>query len=139
MKLPFDSVPRALKRKLPILKWLPAYSFGYLVNDAVAGVSVALTKVPQAIAYAVIAGLPPQYGLFSSFIPCFVYCVFGSVPDINVGPTALSALVIQPIVTELGADGAVLMTFIVGVLVSAMGLLQMGTKPTSPPKSEFVF
>ena len=54
--------------------------------------TVGLTVIPQGIAYAIVAGLPPQYGLYSAFMGCFVYCVFGSSKDITIGPTAIMAL-----------------------------------------------
>ncbi len=58
-------------------------------------VLISILAIPQGIAYAVIAGLPPQYGLYSGFMGCFVYLVFGSVKDITVGPTAISALMVN--------------------------------------------
>lgn len=51
-----------LLNRFPIIKWLPRYQLNYLYNDTIAGVSVALTAIPQGIAYAVVAGLDPQYG-----------------------------------------------------------------------------
>lgn len=57
-----------LKRRLPITEWLPNYQKSYFMQDFVAGLSVGLTAIPQGIAYAVVAGLPPQYGLYSGFM-----------------------------------------------------------------------
>jgi len=59
---------QGLQRRLPILKWLPTYNKTFFLEDCVAGLSVGLTAIPQGIAYAVVAGLPPQYGLYSSFM-----------------------------------------------------------------------
>lgn len=57
-----------LKRKLPITNWLPSYPMSYFLQDVVAGISVGLTAIPQGIAIAAVAGLPPQYGLYSGFM-----------------------------------------------------------------------
>lgn len=73
------------KQFLPILNWLPKYNVQFLVSDFVAGLTVGLTTIPQAIAYATVAGLPTQYGLYSAFFGCFVYIVFGTCKDITVG------------------------------------------------------
>lgn len=74
-----------LFNRLPILKWLPNYRTHYLFNDFVAGLTVGLTAIPQGIAYAVVAGLEPQYGLYSGFVGCFVYFFLGSSKDVTIG------------------------------------------------------
>lgn len=74
-----------VKNRLPILDWLPKYKREDLLADFVAGLTVGLTAIPQGIAYAVVAGLEPQYGLYSGFMGCFVYLVFGSCKDITIG------------------------------------------------------
>lgn len=85
MRRLYNERNKILKDRLPILKWAPAYKFGYLFHDFVAGFTVGLTAIPQGIAYAIVAGLPPQYGLYSGFIGCFVYLVFGSAKDVTIG------------------------------------------------------
>ena len=65
-----------------------------LQGDAIAGITVALTVIPQGLAYAGIAGLPPQYGLYSAFMGCFVYVFFGTAKDITFGPTAIMSLMV---------------------------------------------
>ncbi|CAG2123341.1 unnamed protein product, partial [Medioppia subpectinata] len=67
-----------LRRRLPFLSWLPNYSLADLKGDVIAGLSVAFTIVPQGLALAVLAGLPAQYGLYTSFMGCFVYAFLGS-------------------------------------------------------------
>lgn len=57
---------KQLLRKLPILAWLPKYTFSYLASDLIAGITVGLTVIPQGIAYAGVAGLPPQVGTYNS-------------------------------------------------------------------------
>lgn len=76
---------QVLRNRLPILKWLPTYRLSYLFYDFIAGLTVGLTAIPQGIAYAIVAGLPPQYGLYSGFVGSFVYLIFGSSKDVTIG------------------------------------------------------
>jgi solute carrier family 26 (sodium-independent sulfate anion transporter), member 11 len=87
---------------------------------------VGLTVIPQAIAYAGVAGLPPQYGLYSSFMACFVYTAFGSVKDSAIGPTAIAAILTRENLHGLGAEFAVLLAFLSGCVELLMGILQLG-------------
>ncbi|XP_012145962.2 sodium-independent sulfate anion transporter isoform X2 [Megachile rotundata] len=121
-----SSLKRYTLRRIPILEWLPRYSFSKFLQDFLAGMTVGLTVIPQGIAYAIVAGLPAQYGLYSSFMGCFVYVVFGSCKDITVGPTAIMALLSQHHVIRLGADIAVLLCFLSGCIIAMMGLLHLG-------------
>lgn len=97
-----------------------------LFKDAIAGITVGLTSIPQSIAYAVVAGLPPQYGLYSAFINSFVYIIFGSCKATTIGPTAITALMTEPYVTNYSPDFAVLLCFIVGCVLLLLGLLNLG-------------
>lgn len=110
---------------LPILRWLPKYKPKLLLQDIVAGLTVGLTTIPQAIAYGVVAGLPPQYGLYSAFMGCFVYIVFGTCKDVTVGPTAIMALMVQQHATA-SPDFAILTCFLSGCLILLLGILNMG-------------
>lgn len=89
------------KRMIPVVTWIGKYGKEYLVGDAVAGITVGLMVIPQAIAYANLAGLPPIYGLYSSFMGGFVYTIFGTAKDIAVGPTALMSLIVSESFTKL--------------------------------------
>uniref|UniRef100_A0A1I8N9R7 STAS domain-containing protein n=1 Tax=Musca domestica TaxID=7370 RepID=A0A1I8N9R7_MUSDO len=117
--------PSTLKKFLPILDWLPKYNFSFLIADLVAGLTVGLTAIPQAIAYGSVAGLPTQYGLYSAFMGCFVYIVLGTCKDITVGPTAIMALMVQTHVTG-SADYAVLLCFLSGCVILILGFLNLG-------------
>ncbi|KAJ8678531.1 hypothetical protein QAD02_014318 [Eretmocerus hayati] len=126
-------VKRVMKKKLlykrvPIFQWLPEYRKEYIVSDIVAGVTVGLTVIPQAIAYANVATLPLQYGLYSSFMACFVYTIFGSCKSVPVGPTAIAAIMTRETLekSHLGPEFAVLLTFISGCVSLSMGVLQLG-------------
>ena len=71
------------------------------------------------------AGLPPQYGLYSAFMGCFVYCLFGSCKDITIGPTAIMALMTS-MHAKHGPEYAVLLSFLSGIIIFLCGLLQLG-------------
>ncbi|KAG5888753.1 hypothetical protein JTB14_021500 [Gonioctena quinquepunctata] len=121
-----SSVRKLVKKRLPILAWLPTYNLQTFSQDFLAGFTVSLTEIPQGIAYAIVAGLPSQYGLYSGFMGCFMYFVLGSCKDINIGPTAIMALMIQPYVATMGVAASVLMSFISGCIIFICGLLNLG-------------
>lgn len=116
---------KMLHKRLPILSWLPKYNSQDAVGDLVAGITVGLTVIPQALAYSNIAGLPAAYGLYGSFLGCIVYIFFGSCKDVPMGPTAISALL-----TYQTAGGswqrAVLLCFISGIVELLMGIFGLG-------------
>uniref|UniRef100_A0A1S4GLM3 Uncharacterized protein n=1 Tax=Anopheles gambiae TaxID=7165 RepID=A0A1S4GLM3_ANOGA len=117
---------KQLFKRLPILQWLPSYTLQYLVDDIVAGLSVALTVIPQGIAYAAIANLDPQYGLYSAFMGCFIYCIVGSCKDVTIGPTAIMSLMINAHVGNSGPEFAILSAFVTGCVVLLLGILNLG-------------
>lgn len=117
---------KMLHKRMPILSWLPLYNLDKAVSDLVAGITVGLTVIPQAIAYSNIAGLPPQVGLYSSFMACFIYAIFGSCKDAAIGPTAITALLSRENSHGFGVDGAVLLCFLTGCVEFLMGILQLG-------------
>ncbi|XP_074870272.1 sodium-independent sulfate anion transporter isoform X2 [Carettochelys insculpta] len=113
-----------VQRRLPVLRWLPQYSLQWLQLDLLAGVTVGLTVVPQALAYAEVAGLPVQYGLYSSFVGCFIYCLLGTSKDVTLGPTAIMSLLVSSYAFHDPAY-AILLTFLSGCIQLAMGLLHL--------------
>ncbi|XP_023935120.2 sodium-independent sulfate anion transporter-like [Bicyclus anynana] len=115
-----------LTRRLPILRWAPQYDRETAVADAVAGVTLGLTLVPQSIAYASLANLPVQYGLYSAFVGTMLYVVLGTVKEVSIGPTSLMALLTLHTCRDLPVDFVVLLTFLSGCLVLLMGLLRLG-------------
>ncbi|KAH8310920.1 hypothetical protein KR044_003462 [Drosophila immigrans] len=116
---------KTLQKRFPIFVWLPQYKKDYIFGDIVAGISVALTVIPQALAYAGIAGLDLQYGLYACFLGCFIYIFIGSSKDVPIGPTAISALLSFQI-----AGGswqmATLLTFLTGLIEILMGIFRLG-------------
>lgn len=117
---------RFLRRRVPILTWLPNYSADKAISDFIAGVTVGLTLMPQGLAYATLAGLEPQYGLYSAFMGCLVYMFLGSCKDITIGPTALMALMTYQQVVGRNPDFAVLLCFLTGCVQLIMGTLHLG-------------
>ncbi|EGD74698.1 sulfate transporter [Salpingoeca rosetta] len=115
---------------VPIVRWLPKYTLSKARNDFIAGLTVGLMVVPQALAYASIAGLDEQYGLYSAFMGCFVYVFLGTAKDITLGPTAIMSLLTASNSDQV--DGktvpahAIFLTFMAGVIQLGMGLLRLG-------------
>jgi len=116
---------KQLQRKLPITEWLPKYNGNFALSDLIAGITVGLTVIPQGIAYAIVAELPPQYGLYSAFMGCFVYMFFGTSKDVTVGPTAIMALMTAQYASR-GPLFVVLLTFLSGLVIMALGILRLG-------------
>lgn len=115
-----------IKKRLPITTWLPEYTSAKLVLDMVAGITVGLTAIPQGLAYADVAGLSPEYGLYSGLMGGFVYLFLGSCKDITVGPTAIMSALISKYVAGYSADFAVLAAFMAGIFILSMGILRLG-------------
>lgn len=113
-------------------RWLHLRNQG-LRDDLIAGLTVALVAVPQALAYAQLAGVPAYYGLYAAILPMIVGALFGSSPQLSTGPTALTALLTAASIAPLAALGsdafvtqAVLLALIAGVFQIMFGLLRMG-------------
>ncbi len=94
-----------LAKWIPLLEWLPRYQRSWLRNDVVAGVTVWALVVPQAIAYAQIAGLPPQAGVFSAFAAPLGYALFGTSRQLIVSPTSATAAISAALVAPLVVAG----------------------------------
>ncbi len=118
---------------LPILGRIRTYNAALLRSDLSAGVTVAVMLIPQGMAYSVLAGLPPIYGLYASIVPILLYAVFGTSGQLAVGPVAMVSLLIYTGVGALAEVGserfielAILASLGVGVVQLAMGLFRMG-------------
>lgn len=130
-------VPSGLpQRYLPILEWLPRYQRRWLGPDLAAGLSVWALLVPQGLAYATLAGVPVQYGLYTAFAAMVAYAIFGTSRQMVQGPSAtvaaVSAVVITPLVgaAALGTSEAVpfaaALALVAGGIYVVLGLLRMG-------------
>ncbi|CAN6565661.1 hypothetical protein C1H46_003354 [Malus baccata] len=119
---------------LPCSRWIRTYKWReYLQVDLMSGITVGVMLVPQAMSYAKLAGLEPIYGLYSGFIPLFVYAIFGSSRQLAVGPVALVSLLVSNVLTSivdssdaLYTELAILLAFMVGVMECILGLLRLG-------------
>ncbi|XP_003740509.1 sodium-independent sulfate anion transporter [Galendromus occidentalis] len=118
--------PRRWLELLPIITWLPKYSFQDLYGDTVAGITVALTVIPQGLALAGVAQLPPQYGLYTAFMGSFVYIFVGSAKDLTIGPTAIMCIMTSQYTKFGGPTYAVLLALLSGVVQLLLGLLNLG-------------
>jgi SulP family sulfate permease len=122
-----------INKLLPIFEWLPSYKRTDLKGDFWAGITVGIMLIPQGMAYAMIAGLPPIYGLYASFIPQIIYSIFGSSRQLSVAPVAMISLLIGAGVSEFAAQGseaylrmAILLALLVGAIQLVFGLFRMG-------------
>ncbi len=124
---------RAWGRRLPLARSLQPYGSTELTADVAAGLTVGVVLIPQGMAYALIAGLPPVYGLYAAVVPMAVYALFGSSRHMSVGPVAMAALLVASGVAPL-ANGdperyvtiAVLLSALVGAIQLLLGLLRAG-------------
>ncbi len=122
-----------LARLFPILEWGRDYRGETFVNDAVAAVIVTIMLIPQSLAYALLAGLPPQVGLYASIAPLLVYAVFGTSRTLAVGPVAILSLMTAAAAGKVAAAGspeyvqaALVLALLAGVILLIMGLLRLG-------------
>jgi len=122
-----------LKKYIPILQWLPGYDRRMLGGDLSAGLTVGVMLIPQGMAYSMLAGLPPIYGLYASTIPLILYAVFGTSRQLAVGPVAMVALLIASGVGQLAQTGsaefiglAIVLSLMVGVMQLALGVFRLG-------------
>ncbi|ESZ93939.1 hypothetical protein SBOR_5698 [Sclerotinia borealis F-4128] len=129
-----SSTARYLVQKIPFVRWLPNYDPRWLMDDIIAGVTVALVLVPQALASAAIAGVPLQQGLLASWLPSAIYFFMGTSKDIATGPTTSISLLTNAAVLSITAQDlpippaliASSLSFSIGALSLLFGLLNLG-------------
>jgi len=119
------------KKLLP--DWLKQYQFTWLAGDVIAGAIVTVMLIPQSLAYAMLAGLPPQAGLYASLLPIFAYALFGSSMTLAVGPVAVASLMTATALAPLAIAGsvdyaalAVILALLSGVMLFVFGVLRLG-------------
>ncbi|MBI1391411.1 MAG: sulfate permease [Alphaproteobacteria bacterium] len=122
-----------LQTWLPILEWGREYKPAMLVNDLVAALIVTIMLIPQSLAYAMLAGLPPEVGLYASTLPLLAYAVFGTSRTLAVGPVAILSLMTAAAASRVAAPGsaeyigaAMTLAFLSGGMLLVFGLLRMG-------------
>ena len=119
------------KKLLP--DWFKQYQSAWLAGDVIAGAIVTVMLIPQSLAYAMLAGLPPQAGLYASLLPIFAYALFGSSMTLAVGPVAVASLMTATALAPLASAGsvdyaalAVILSLLSGVMLFVFGLLRLG-------------
>lgn len=122
-----------LKAIFPILDWLPHYNKKHLKGDVSAGITVGIMLIPQGMAYAMLAGLPPIYGLYAAIVPQLIYAILGTSRQLGVGPVAMDSLLVAVTVSQFAqADSeqyinlAILLAFMVGAIQLLLGVLRLG-------------
>ena len=120
-------------RYFPILQWAGSYDRDSLTSDAVAAVIVTIMLIPQSLAYALLAGLPPEMGLYASILPLVAYAVFGTSRALAVGPVAVISLMTAAAVGNMALEGtaeyamaAITLAFMSGLILTLMGLFRLG-------------
>lgn len=123
----------SLIRYFPIVYWLPRYRFSTFRQDLTAAVVVTIMLVPQSLAYALLAGVPAQVGLYAGIAPLLLYAIFGTSSALSVGPVAvislMTATITASIVANSGADYltvVILLALFSGLILLLMGLLRLG-------------
>ncbi|GEK72188.1 MULTISPECIES: SulP family inorganic anion transporter [Halomonas] len=120
-------------RWIPLIGWLHGYRRDTLARDLLAAVIVTLMLVPQALAYALLAGLPPEVGLYASMLPLVLYAIFGTSATLAVGPVAVASLMTASALSAIAppgsaeyVGGALVLAALSGAMLVAMGLLRLG-------------
>ncbi len=123
----------AMERYFPILGWGRNYTRGSLANDLVAAAIVTIMLVPQSLAYALLAGLPAEVGLYASMLPLVAYAIFGTSRTLAVGPVAVVSLMTAAALGKLGLSGAaeyaaaaVTLAALSGIMLLALGVFRLG-------------
>ena len=122
-----------MRKYLPILSWTKDYDRASLVDDTIAGITVGVMLIPQGMAYAMLAGLPPIYGLYASTIPLIIYAILGTSRQLAIGPVAMVSLLVASgvgAICEIGSaqfiNYAILLALMIGIIQLLMGALRLG-------------
>ncbi len=133
MNRPAQTPGNVLRRTLPIFDWGRTYGRDALTNDLVAAVIVTIMLIPQSLAYALLAGLPAEMGLYASILPLVAYAIFGTSRALAVGPVAVISLMTAASVGAVAAQGtagyivaAITLAFLSGVFLILMGIFRLG-------------
>ncbi len=133
LSLDRQSLKRQTLDRLPMMVWARTYSRADLSNDLLAAVIVTIMLIPQSLAYALLAGMPPEAGLYASILPIIAYAVFGSSRVLAVGPVAVVSLMTAAALGEVAESGtadyataALTLAALSGGMLLVMGLLRMG-------------
>lgn len=122
-----------IKNFIPALEWLPKYSNKDLKGDLSAGLTVGVMLIPQGMAYSMLAGLPPIYGLYASIVPLILYAILGTSRQLAVGPVAMVSLLVASGVGAIAEPGsaefislAIVLALMVGIFQLTLGVMRLG-------------
>ena len=115
----------ALQRYVPITEWARRYDRADLRPDLAAGLTIGAMLVPQGMAYALLAGLPPQIGLYASILPVLVYAIFGTSRQLAVGPVAIVSLLTASALAPLFEQGSAAYISAAALLALMVGLVHL--------------
>jgi SulP family sulfate permease len=122
-----------VKKTLPVAPWIADYQLSWLRPDLIAGITVAVLLIPQSMAYALLAGLPPITGMYAALAALVAYSLAGSSRHISVGPAALDSIMLASGVSLIASAGsdeylaiAILLAALVGIIQLCMGFLRLG-------------
>lgn len=122
-----------IERFIPALSWLKTYNRGQFSQDATAAFIVTMLLIPQSLAYAMLAGVPPEVGLYSSILPLVLYALFGTSTSLSVGPVAVASLMTATslaVIAEQGTasylTGAITLALLSGAMLVIMGVMKLG-------------
>ncbi|PPR01467.1 hypothetical protein CVT24_001871 [Panaeolus cyanescens] len=119
----------------PITSWITRYNAAWISGDLIAGLTVGMVVVPQGMSYAQLALLPPEYGLYTSFVGVLIYSFFATSKDVSIGPVAVMSIVVSQVIKRVEAQHpgewdrpqiATVLSFITGIIVLGIGLLRLG-------------
>ena len=131
-----QEVGRYVQSLFPFTSWIGHYNLTWFAGDIVAGITIGAVVVPQGMAYALLAKLEPQFGLYSSFMGVIIYWIFGTSKDISIGPVAVLSTVVGSVVEDVTSTAAgkdipanviaSALSIIAGCIVLGIGLLRCG-------------
>ncbi|PWN19800.1 putative sulfate permease [Microstroma glucosiphilum] len=131
---PGSKVSTYLGSLFPFTRWIGSYNLSWAFGDCIAGLTVALVLVPQSMSYAIVATLPAEYGLYSSFVGVMIYAFFATSKDVTIGPVAVMSLQVANVIVSVtkqsnewsGPVIASALAFLCGVVTLGIGLLRLG-------------
>ena len=126
-------IKTSLRNIFPIILWVKHYKLDTFKGDVLAGCTTGIMAVPQALAFAVVAGLPIEYGLYTAMIPGILYSIFGTSKDVSLGAALTIALFSNRYNITADPDGAAMLSFLVGVVLFIIWLLRLSFLTTFIP------
>lgn len=122
-----------MAKYIPLLEWIPNYSRDNFISDINAAIVVTILLIPQSLAYAMLAGIPAEVGLYASILPLVLYAIFGTSKTLSVGPVAVVSLMTATTLGDIAAQGsqdyltaAIVLSLLSGLMLCIMGLLRLG-------------